>query len=50
VTVTVEYTGSGSGIESVTAGSVDIGDSSSHTNTLYIIASGSFMLILLYQL
>ena len=28
VTVTVEYTGSGSGIESVTAGSVDIGDSS----------------------
>ena len=28
VTVTVEYTGSGAGIESVTAGSVDIGDSS----------------------
>mgnify|MGYP002319451302 CR=1 FL=1 len=28
VTVTVEYTGSGSGIESVSAGSVDIGDSS----------------------
>ncbi len=28
VTVTVEYTGSGAGIESVTSGSVDIGDSS----------------------
>ena len=28
VTVSVEYTGSGAGIESVTAGSVDIGDSS----------------------
>ncbi|WP_455721695.1 phosphate ABC transporter substrate-binding protein [Agathobacter sp.] len=28
VSVTVEYTGSGAGIESVTAGSVDIGDSS----------------------
>lgn len=28
VTVTVEYTGSGAGIESVTAGSVDIGDAS----------------------
>ena len=28
VTVSVEYTGSGAGIESVTSGSVDIGDSS----------------------
>ncbi len=28
ITVTVEYTGSGAGIESVTAGSVDIGDAS----------------------